>query len=897
MAREKDKNEITAEELFDKLVGKDAAVSEEKNPFSEMLSSINLTSENDSASESDLDINELLKKYLPEYGDATANEPVDMSKVMGEIDSAASKTAAEPVQIDDGILPADEDDTANEPVDMSELMGEIDSAANKTAAEPVQIGDGILTEYELAEQDGEVPAEAEDEAEGDDDVVAVSDVEQEDEASEEYLRTKSFLDKLLDNAVKADDDDDSPAADEAETDAAEDYIAEANDEESADAEENEFKMSDSLFSSAAPETEEAEGEADEEKTADAEADPLDINLMIAFDMESDDEETSSKAKIAGDILESTHEEAKVRKFELDRPEYVDKSQTAEIRNEFKGKKISLIVRSCLCAVLTILLFVFENITSITQIFTGSAKQFSGAFDPALYPVVYIMVSLQLMLLACLCALPEILDGFKHLFRGTPKPESMTGLLAVSGIIYSAVLCNLIVSPNEPVMLNFVVAFSALLTLISALLNNKREMMNFRIISSKKAKHVVRRMQEEESVCEVKAFEMAEDVCDVMKIEKTDFVENFFTRLRTPVQSNCTAVMFLTGVMVAVGVLFGIFTSFRSGSDGAFAWRAAFSAMYLVAPMSVFMAFSYPFYRANLAAKEYDSAIVGESSLEEYSNASIISFDDKNVFPSYAVKVQNIRIYNNARIDRVLYYASSVFSYAGGPLQDVFEITTKDMGTSENVQIFESESGFLATQVDGVNIIFGSYDALTARGLEIPEKAAGDDVDLSDELSIMYMFRESVLVAKMYIKYDMDEDIDVILKQFSGDGLYVCVRTFDPNIDEEMISRKLGAKKLPLKIIRYLNPSEVGKFEEKVDSGLVTCSSSKSLLQVISYCEKVIHTKKTNIALSILSIMIGAAILLLLLLANSMNILTSLIIVLYQLVWLIPTIIATKMFIR
>ena len=71
----------------------------------------------------------------------------------------------------------------------------------------------------------------------------------------------------------------------------------------------------------------------------------------------------------------------------------------------------------------------------------------------------------------------------------------------------------------------------------------------------------------------------------------------------------------------------------------------------------------------------------------------------------------------------------------------------------------------------------------------------DDVDLSDELSIMYMFRENKLVAKMYIKYVMDSDIDLILKQFSGSGLYVCVRTFDPNIDEAMIAKKAGMKKM------------------------------------------------------------------------------------------------------
>ena len=312
---------------------------------------------------------------------------------------------------------------------------------------------------------------------------------------------------------------------------------------------------------------------------------------------------------------------------------------------------------------------------------------------------------------------------------------------------------------------------------------------------------------------------------------------------------------------------------------------------------MFITFSYPFYRANRAAKEYDSAIIGETSLDEYSNASIISFDDKNVFPSYAVKVQNIRIYNNARIDRVLYYASSVFAYAGGPLQDVFEVATKDMGNSHNVQIFDTEDGFLATQVDGVNIIFGSCEALTARGLEIPASAAEDDVDLSSELEIMYMFRESKLVAKMYIKYVMDADIDLILKQFSGNGLYVCVRTFDPNINEYMIAKKLNMRRIPLKIIRYADAEEVGYYEEKVDSGLVTCGSPKSLLQVISYCGKVLHTKKTNIALSTLSIMIGIAILALLLFSGSMSVVSSLFVALYQLVWIIPMLISSRMFIR
>ena len=62
---------------------------------------------------------------------------------------------------------------------------------------------------------------------------------------------------------------------------------------------------------------------------------------------------------------------------------------------------------------------------------------------------------------------------------------MTALLTLGGIVYSAVLAVTVVSPNEPVMFNFVTAVSAMLTLICAMYNNKRESMNFAVIANRK----------------------------------------------------------------------------------------------------------------------------------------------------------------------------------------------------------------------------------------------------------------------------------------------------------------------------------------------------------------------------------------------------------------------------
>ncbi|MBO6052943.1 MAG: hypothetical protein J6Q17_04330, partial [Clostridia bacterium] len=626
-----------------------------------------------------------------------------------------------------------------------------------------------------------------------------------------------------------------------------------------------------------------------------EFDPTDINLMVAFDLDNGEGGKSGKARAFGDKLAARRQNRDTT-VRLDRPEFVDRTQIPTIRKEYRNRSLSLFIRLILCVVFGVLLFLYENIEPVTKLLTGTGMQFGGVLDPRVYPTVYAMVSLQLMLLCCLCAYDEIADGVKAIFSGYPKPESMTALLAVAGILYSAVISRVTVSPDEPVMFNYVVGFASFMTLISAVYRNKREMMNFRIISSKKVKHIVRRLKDDESELETKAFAEAEDACDVMKIEKTDFIDGFFARLQKPDQTTGTFMMFVMGATVLLALIIGIIDRARGGAAANVA-RTIYGSLLMLCPLSIFISFSYPFYRANVTAKDYDSAIIGETSLDEYSNASIISFDDKNVFPSYSVKVQNVRIYNNARIDRVLYYASSVFACAGGPLQDVFEDVTKDLGTSSNVKIFETEDDFLATQVDGVNIIFGGCEKLRSRGFVIEDEAAQDDVDFSDELSIMYMFRENKLVAKMYIKYEMDSDIDSILKQFSGNGLYACVRTFDPNISEEMVAKKLSMKKMPLKIVRYADLYEVVPYEAKVDSGLVTCGQQKSLLQVIAYCGKVLRTKKTHIALSVMAVLITAAIVIILELADLLGGMNSLLVTLYQLVWLIPTMITSRVFIR
>ncbi len=624
----------------------------------------------------------------------------------------------------------------------------------------------------------------------------------------------------------------------------------------------------------------------------------DMNLRIAFGLEEDDEaeeEVNDAVKKMGDHFESDKRVHK--KYVPEHSEFTDPTQAKDIALEFRVAKRNTGLRLVFALIAALALLVYENVPTITGFFMDTPKQFAGIFDPAVYPVVYMMGSLQILFICALFALPELKHGLKRLFTGSPTPESITVFSLVISALATLLSAYFITSAEVPHTYNAVAAVSVVGTLIYSYLNVKRAIATFFIAGGKKKKYAMNRIPDNEALLSPDEYE--DDMYgDVMRVERTGFIDGFFSRMGVPDGMTTAFSAGLIGVAAAVAILFGIFGT--TGGTVASVINLVYVVILAVLPLSVHLAFSYPFYCVSKIAYDCDSAIIGETSLEEYASAAVVSFDDGNVFPSFGVKIQNIRIYNKARIDRVLYYASSTFRHAGGPLADVFEVATMEMEHSNKVQLTEADKGFLSASVDGVNIIFGSYPALIERGLDIPDAVAMDDVDLSDELSIMYMFREDVLIAKLYIKYVLDGDIEPIIGQFQDYGMYLCVRTYDPNIDEDMICAKLQIKNPPVKVVRYRTSDATRGMTERMDSGLVTCGSPKLLLQLLPYCDKTIHTKRTCGAISIISVIFSLMVLAIAAMSGNvgdMSFINSLYMTMYHGLLMLLTFIATKIFIR
>lgn len=634
-------------------------------------------------------------------------------------------------------------------------------------------------------------------------------------------------------------------------------------------------------------------EAKEEQIdIDENVDSTDINLMLAFGLDDELERTMG-AENALRLTKELDEEQRKRDEharKLVDNEYMNRSQTAGIAKDYKRRYTGDRIKLAIAAVLSVVLFFYENLRLFKL-------EFSGAFDASVYPTVYIMGSLQILLIIAACAYEQIFAGFVRLFKGNPDHRSVTAIAVTMAVIYSAVLPGVTTIAHKPLVLNFSVALLVLFTLVAELYTVRREIYSFNIVSSKKPKHVITK----DDILDP-GFDTSDG--DALKFETAAFVDGFFTRTNEPVKASKTYALAAIVIALCSAALAGIITNIV-GSGGTLVGSVienSFCGFFIALPASMMIAAAYPFFRAARNAYDIDGAIIGECSLEEYSNASCVTFDDVGVFPSYGVRVQNIKIYNNHRIDRVLYYAASVFSVARGPLTDVFDMATVEIGHSDEVKIRAAGSGYLSATVDEKNITFGSAAELITRGFDIPENVTDEDDFDDEDVSVMYMFREDRLMAKLFIKYTIDADFETIMASLCDEGISVSIKTYDPNIDHDLIAAGLTKKtEYSYTVTRYDGADDGSNIRDNADSGIVSRSGAKTLLQLISDCTKVLASRRSCTIIGLISAAVAALILLVVIATGNASSLLpgrmSAIIGIYQLFWMIPAYISSKIHVR
>ena len=400
----------------------------------------------------------------------------------------------------------------------------------------------------------------------------------------------------------------------------------------------------------------------------------------------------------------------------------------------------------------------------------------------------------------------------------------------------------------PRLYNFPIAVAALLSLLFSYINVSREKLGFSVIATKDEKFVLLQNDEQDSENEQNVFtdSTGEFAGNVVHVEKCSFVKNYFANTNAAVQLRDYLSIYYKLILI-VPAIFAIISLFRHYKF-AEALVVYHIGLILAIPIGVLFMYSIPFFIGNSRLSYDEVAIIGEDAVSDYAKTNIVSINDTTAFPPYNVKMKGLNTYNDYTLEKVLYYAASGFSAVGGPLADVFNIATKDaIPKSRRIKFIGSGRSYLCVKVDNDVIIFADKYGMLSQGIEV-----GAENNDDKECNIMYIACNTKLCARMYLKYTIDEDFLKIAKNLAKNGVCVGIKTFDPNINSDLIASQTKLKKKDVRAIRLTSREEIIPAKEKIDSPIVSKGLSKSLLKAIPVCKRIVKIRKVGRVLKILA---------------------------------------------
>lgn len=621
-------------------------------------------------------------------------------------------------------------------------------------------------------------------------------------------------------------------------------------------------------------------------------DETDANLMLAFGMEDELEKAMGKEnadRLRSDMEKSIPEDQiKKKKVREEKPgelrEFITPVEAKGIFENYKtafGKNaLSLFAM----AAVVIVLFFYENIITL-------GGHLPDALNPVYYPVVNVMVGLQFLFIGAGIAYRSLIKGIRGLIDRKPVPESFIPLILLVSVIFAVCVCFF--SPDvTPVTFNFPASLCLLFAVLNERMDLRREIMSFNIISSKRTKFALEKLELGDAELETKAFDkFLPKQPAVFKINKTGFIDGYFRRTKAYPSTKLVLKAFIpasAAIALASLVMGAILLR-----DWQSAVMLAYTAFFFSLPATVFIAFGLPAFRASKLAFAENSAFVGESALDEYTTAGSISFDDREVFPTAGVKLRSVKVFGSGRIDTVIYNVASIYSVLGGPLSDVLNVATADLGRSEDTEILSVDNEGVEALVDGKHLYAGKADYLRKNGY-VPVSDPDDEEILSGgEISIMYLVCDDEVIAKLYVRYRIDPGFEVTVKRLYKSGICVGIKTVDPNINDEMLSTKIKLAKYPVRVLKYSDISGSRRGSDRTDSGIVSKKSAKALLSVFTLCDRIKHVTKTNIAVDIITMITGLAVCISTAVIGSVVSVPSLYVALFQLFWLLPVYLMSK----
>lgn len=563
-------------------------------------------------------------------------------------------------------------------------------------------------------------------------------------------------------------------------------------------------------------------------------------------------------------------------------EYTSFSEKDGFLDSFLDGIMSLRVRIVAVAVLALLLLFTENASFIGIDITAffSLKGLGGATALLTFPF-----TLGVFLLL----LPEVIYSFTALMRRKLVPEIFLTVSFAAIFLYYIVLLGF-ASGNEHTLLGFVYSLFALFVLISSYYKKKADFVAFKIVSANGEKRVVDRKLTRNLPSEHRALDgkIESYKSRTARVFRTSFVSDFSARASI-ISENTAGNIIILSTSLGLSLVSALVVYFIL--DGIVSAALTFAIVEMLS-VPVFTAISHklPFYQATLEAAGENSAVIGESSFFDYAGIDVVTFDDTEIFGKDDVILKRIKVYGRQEnFQKALQQMCALFTVVGGPLKYMFEkALVRRVSGADNVAVdTDGVIGF----IDGVEVMAGSEEFMTSRGISIPEDETADS-SFSKTTRIMYAAEGGEIYAKFCITYRLSEEFTMLLPLLLDEGMKPLVYTRDPNVNDSLFC-SMTAGTDSIRTLKKQNlPENDSRLYQRISLGMVSVGDKTNIINTLLLSKKY-ASLLSKLAIAELPAMIGGAMMGIFLAICGPAKISSLLLSLWHIVWCAAVILIGK----
>lgn len=612
-------------------------------------------------------------------------------------------------------------------------------------------------------------------------------------------------------------------------------------------------------------------------------DDTDINLLIALGKKEAVENSIGFVRVReakNNFYDPTDEESITHNvFAYDGQEFRSPDQAEDIKTRYRREKKTLYKRMVCTLVLAFVLLLVEAVVWLDI-------RIPFVSDFLAVPLQYTIINFLLTAGGIALSAKSILSGLQGFLTMRPNQHTPISILCAITVIYNILLVTAFRDTSLPTYNSALLVFLAL-AIIGDAMRLTKEILTFDVISDEKEKFSLEKSDTSSELIHEKKMLYKRDLL----VERVSFVGRYFNRTaRRPAAFTEYFISLL--IVLVLSVFAATFVAFTQKSL-AQALHMYTLSLFVCIPMQYLLYDIYALLTLSKLLYRHESAIIGENADKEYMGANTVYLDDVEMFGHHGVSVSGLRIYDEKNFYHVMYLAQAVFSKLEGPLRYVLENNAGETKKAKEITLENIYANGIEATVDSEHKVLIGNEAFMRKNGFSPKRNEEDEKKAErGELCILHMAVNGELCAKFYLKYTITQRFEKFVAEMRGNGTNVGIRTLDPNVTERMIALLRGDSETEISVIRpTLN--DLVPLGRRSDSSIITAKSPHMISRILAQCARLKKIRRTGMWLRWASSLLGLITLVTLFAVFSSVKIPAMFVAIYQLLWLIPSIIYIK----